>query len=225
VTDFCHDHWSSLGLAPLGKFHLYRLRHGGASHEAASRLRSLVGIQSRGRWQSLKSVRNYEKGSRLAQLFGSLDVQTQKQCIQAKKRRSKALVKKALSPQRCMVFPFFLEIISGSGRLGKQLPNTSIGLFYSRILNSERIMICSHDPTNSSLSTGFFPSKGSAGWATSPSQRQRATWTGQPSACRYERKVRQGNCLMRFSCAVLLLALVYHIPWTLENPQRSRLWL
>ena len=196
-----------------------------SSHEAASRLRSLVGIQGRGRWQSLKSVRNYEKGSRLAQLFGSLDVQTQKQCIQAKKRRSKALVKKALSPQRCMVFPFFLEIISGSGRLGKQLPNTSIGLFYSRILNSERIMICSHDPTNCSLSTGFFPSKGSAGWATSHSQRQRATWTGQPSACRYERKVRQGNCLMRFSCAVLLLALVYHIPWTLENPERSRLWL
>ena len=30
---------------------------------------------------------------------------------------------------------------------------------------------------------------------------------------------------MRFSCAVLLLALVYHIPWTLENPERSRLWL
>ena len=57
----------------------------------------------------------------LAQLFGSLDVQTQKQCIQAKKRRSKALVKKALSPQRCMVFPFFLEIISGSGRLGKTI--------------------------------------------------------------------------------------------------------
>ena len=85
VTDFCHDHWSSLGLFPLGKFHLHRLRHGGASHEAANRLRSLVGIQGRGRWQSLKSVRNYEKGSRLAQLFGSLDVQTQKQCIQAKK--------------------------------------------------------------------------------------------------------------------------------------------
>ena len=39
----------------------------------------------------------------------------------SQKRRSKALVRKALSPQRCMVFPFFLEIISGSGRLGKTI--------------------------------------------------------------------------------------------------------
>ena len=154
VTDFCHDHWSSLGLAPLGKFHLHRLRHGGASHEAANRLRSLVGIQGRGRWQSLKSVRNYEKGSRLAQLFGSLDVQTQKQCIQAKKDVQKLSSERPWAHRDAwfFLFPwrFFLEVVGWA----KQLPNTSISLFYSGILNSERIMICSHDPPNSSLSTG-----------------------------------------------------------------------
>ena len=143
----------------------------------------------------------------------------------SQKRRSKALVRKALSPQRCMVFPFFLEIFSGSGRLGKTIAqhihwpvllwDIEFGENYDLLTRSNQQLIKHR----------IFPSKGSAGWATSPSQRQRATCTGKPSACRYEREVRQGNCLMRFSCAVLLLALVYHIPWTLENPERSRLWL
>ena len=42
---------------------LYRLRHGGASHDAASRLRSIVEIKRRGRWASDASVRRYEKGT------------------------------------------------------------------------------------------------------------------------------------------------------------------
>eukprot|EP00438_Fugacium_kawagutii_P012339 Skav221970 [mRNA] locus=scaffold195:898936:903000:- [translate_table: standard] len=40
-----------------------------------------------------------------------------------------------------------------------------------------------------------------------------------------ERKVQLGNKLMFFTCAVLRLALHWWIPFTLENPQRSRLWI
>ena len=40
---------------------LYRLRHGGASHDAAAQLRTLVEIKRRGRWQTDTSVRRYEK--------------------------------------------------------------------------------------------------------------------------------------------------------------------
>ena len=40
---------------------LYRLRHGGASHDAASRLRTISEIKRRGRWASDTSVRRYEK--------------------------------------------------------------------------------------------------------------------------------------------------------------------
>ena len=40
---------------------LYRLRHGGASHDAAARLRSIAEIKRRGRWASDSSVRRYEK--------------------------------------------------------------------------------------------------------------------------------------------------------------------
>ena len=39
------------------------------------------------------------------------------------------------------------------------------------------------------------------------------------------KKIQEGNVLMRFSCAVLRLALALHLPWTMENPQRSRLWI
>ena len=40
---------------------LYRLRHGGASHDAATRMRTLQEIKRRGRWASDTSLRRYEK--------------------------------------------------------------------------------------------------------------------------------------------------------------------
>ena len=50
----CHD----LGIRDPS---LYRLRHGGASHDAAARLRTIAEIKRRGRWSSDTSVRRYEK--------------------------------------------------------------------------------------------------------------------------------------------------------------------
>ena len=85
VNQFMESNWEPLGLKPLGKPHAYSLRHGGASYEAALKLRTLASIQSRGRWQTLKSVKNYEKGSRLAQLFGSLSKATRDKAVRAKK--------------------------------------------------------------------------------------------------------------------------------------------
>eukprot|EP00434_Breviolum_minutum_P035087 symbB.v1.2.031057.t1/scaffold3565.1/size54034/3 len=80
VNQFMVRHWETLGLRPVGAPHLYRLRHGGASHEAGNHLRSLQAVQARGRWQSLKSVKNYEKGGRLAQIF---DKVVQRNCLDA----------------------------------------------------------------------------------------------------------------------------------------------
>lgn len=85
VNQFMEAHWDKMGFKPMGKPHAYRLRHGGASYEAANKFRTLAAIQSRGRWQTLKSVKNYEKGSRLAQLLGSLSKTVQSRAIKAKK--------------------------------------------------------------------------------------------------------------------------------------------
>lgn len=85
VNQFMNTHWKRLQLTPLHDPHLYRLRHGGASHDIACKHRTLQAVQVRGRWMALKSVKNYEKGSRLAQLFGSLSKSTQRKCLDAKK--------------------------------------------------------------------------------------------------------------------------------------------
>ena len=54
-----------LGLEALGELHLYRLRHGGASHDYCSRLRDLSSIQMRGQWKSQSSM-NSKKGAKWA---------------------------------------------------------------------------------------------------------------------------------------------------------------
>ena len=72
-----------LSLKPLGHLHMYRLRHGEASHDFAAKHRDLAAIQMRGRWKSAASVRRYQKGGRLAQLFNSLKPDVRKRATQA----------------------------------------------------------------------------------------------------------------------------------------------
>ena len=55
--------------AQLGVVVLYRLRHGGASHELYTRFRDLSGVQVRGRWASVQGPKRYGKPGRLPQLL------------------------------------------------------------------------------------------------------------------------------------------------------------
>lgn len=50
INDFMDQQWRALQLTSLGPPHLYRLRHGGASFEAAGKHRDMVGIQARSSW-------------------------------------------------------------------------------------------------------------------------------------------------------------------------------
>ena len=52
----------------VGEASLYRLRHGGASFDFASKARDLEGIRRRGRRKSFQCLRRYEKGSCIAQV-------------------------------------------------------------------------------------------------------------------------------------------------------------
>ena len=47
--------------------HLYKLRHGGASHDALTSFRPLMAIKKRGGWTTDASVRRYERSGRLQQ--------------------------------------------------------------------------------------------------------------------------------------------------------------
>ena len=63
---------AELGLARTGIVHIYQTRHGGASHDAASRHRPIEEIQKRGRWRCLRSVARYENGGRINQVLNRL---------------------------------------------------------------------------------------------------------------------------------------------------------
>ena len=62
----------ALKLGSVGVTSRYQLRHGGASHDAATAARTLEQIRHRGRWRSQSSLRRYEKGARLGEVLERL---------------------------------------------------------------------------------------------------------------------------------------------------------
>ena len=62
----------ALGLRRVGVVCRYQLRHGGASHDAATGARTLDQIRHRGRWRAHSSLRRYEKGARLGEVLERL---------------------------------------------------------------------------------------------------------------------------------------------------------
>ena len=56
---------SACGLSALGDPCLYRLRHGGGSHDLLFKARSLLSAKKRGRWASDRSLARYERGGRI----------------------------------------------------------------------------------------------------------------------------------------------------------------
>lgn len=92
VNDFMEERWKHHKLQALKKPHLYRLRHGGASHELGGKLRTIQEVQIRGRWLCTKSLKNYEKAGRMAQLLGSLEEAKQQECVRSREEIGKALL-------------------------------------------------------------------------------------------------------------------------------------
>ncbi len=62
-----------LGLPDMSPGDLYRVRHGGASWDVATEVRSLTAVKRRGVWKSDKSVGRYAKPMRLTEQLTSLD--------------------------------------------------------------------------------------------------------------------------------------------------------
>ena len=159
----------------------------------------------------------------------------------SKKKHRQAFPCEALIPRLVLNFIFFLEIFSGNGRLGRSvhkacgwpvlLWDLTFGEQYDLTVraNQQRIIHW--------LSSGLVRA-GHLGTPCNTFSRARDQ-PGGPPQLRSDAfplglsnlrpgdavKVRIGNVLMRFTSRVLLLALQLHVPFTLENPSRSRLWL
>ena len=79
---------------------LYRLRHGGASHDVALQLRSLAEVRKRGCWRSDSSVARYAKPARLNQQLLALGEQNLTQ-VQALAAACPTTLLRALSENSC----------------------------------------------------------------------------------------------------------------------------
>lgn len=51
----------------------YQVRHGSASTDILTNMRSIEALMKRGRWKSLSSLRRYEQGGRIAQVFSKAE--------------------------------------------------------------------------------------------------------------------------------------------------------
>jgi hypothetical protein len=147
----------------------------------------------------------------------------------------------ALKPGRSLTEKVFLEIFSGSGRLSKKVAQITgwTVLLWDICLGADYDLL---NPANrQKLKDWIRGGKVIAFHLGTPCEsfsRARDVPPGPPPLRSDDRplgldnlkphdsiKVLTGNVFMRFSAALLHLAWELHIPATLENPDRSRLWL
>ena len=158
-----------------------------------------------------------------------------------RQRRRQAAVEKALSPKSSLKVAVFIEIFCGCGRLGRSVAHVTawpvllwdiaFGPDYDLTKRKHQQLILGW------LQAGLIRG-GHLGTPCNSFSRARDRPGGPPRLRSDElplglpnlrpvdsEKIRVGNCLMFFSCAVLRLALHWQLPFTMENPSRSRIWL
>ena len=147
----------------------------------------------------------------------------------------------ALKPPRPLQDIVFLELFSGTGRLGKAIGrcNNVPVLLWDITYGSEYDL---RYPSNRRLIAGWMRAGkicgGHLGTPCNTFTRARDHPPGPPPLRSNEHvlglpnllphdlaKVRDGNLFMRFSVFILTLALALQLPFTMENPATSRLWL
>lgn len=157
------------------------------------------------------------------------------------RRNSGNTAKGALSIAASLVIPVFLEIFSGCGLLGRTISkaNNWPTLLWDITLGEEYdlLRICNRQKIFGWMRAGLVRA-GHLGTPCNTFSRARDNPPGPPPLRSDThvlglptlqgadlQKVVEGNFLMRFTAAVMRLAILLHIPFTLENPARSRLWL
>lgn len=111
INDFVEMQWKALKLISLGPPHLYRLRHGGASFEAAGKFRDMVGIQALGPVADREVREELREGRQAASKS-------------AEPRHSKTWPKVSstcIEQECCFALSNFSGDFSGCGRLGKSV--------------------------------------------------------------------------------------------------------
>eukprot|EP00438_Fugacium_kawagutii_P003851 Skav230672 [mRNA] locus=scaffold2185:329965:335309:- [translate_table: standard] len=192
-------------------------------------------------WDEMIKCEELRKGIQVGSVDGQSKQGHPKQSHQSKKGNRQYLVEQALKPGVSLRVSIFLEIFCGCGRLGKAVQrkcgwpvllwDISFGPQYDLLqpANQKKILnwIMSGQVRGGHLGTpchSFSRARDRPGGPPRLRSDQHPMGLTGLRDCD-QRKVTEGNKLMRFSTSVLLAAIQLHIPFTLENPRNSRLWL
>ena len=240
VTEFMKHMWPQNGLQPIGEPHMYRLRRGGhlrVSKQAPLPSRSPTSRKMEGFEEPEKLRKRRATGTNVRQPQRGHTATVHRGG--AKPRSAPA--QPALKPQCSLKLPVFLEIFSGSGRLGRAVGRV-VGI---AVLLWDINFGPEYDLTNPSIQQRVmewirigYVVAGHLGTPCGSFSRARDRPGGPPRLRSDDcplgleglkphdaQKVAVGNILMRFTVRVMLLSLRMILPFTLENPVRSRLWL
>ena len=228
-------------LGVLGALHPYRLRHTGASHDFASSARDLPSVQRRGRWKDKRSLRRYEKGGaslRTPPMAASRDAAA---CGPVRAARRGGGTWPALAvPRSVKEAPVFLELFSGSSRLGKAIAAMGWTVILWDILLGPQYDLRSRRNRSTVVQwvRGSWVRAWHAGFPCNSFSRARDRPGGPPwlrsdaeprglknlRACD-QAAVELGNLLLSFTVNLNMVSILFRIPFTLENPALSRAWI
>ncbi|CAE7380279.1 gag-pol [Symbiodinium natans] len=217
LLDTWHRALKQLGLG--FKFAVpHQLRHSGASWDRFKNYRSLLEVKHRGRWAADSSLKRYEQHAMVAQQFEKL--------APALKRRAQA----APATLQAMVLAK-----CGLKRLG--IPCEAWDIDYGEacnVLTPKVAAVLLHRIAKGEFSAvhlgmpciTWSRARRDDGRGPRALRDDHAGLFGLPSLMPWERrKVQEGNQLLEFSLQVIACCQKLGLPWSLENPLTSRVWL
>ncbi|CAK0877082.1 unnamed protein product, partial [Prorocentrum cordatum] len=214
----------------------YQLRHGGPSHDRLKRYRSMGEIKRRGRWASDYTMKRYEAHALVQQEPAALPVDVRRRAEAAPAKLHAELERLLARPQRP-----FVELMRGSAALAKAVHAAgwaSEGWGYAGDPRADLLDESLVDSLVLRISrkevAGVHVGLDCKTWSRArkndgqgpPPLRDDANLHGLPLlAAADAEKVRIANRLLANVLRLLAAAVEAGVPFSLENPRTSRLWL
>ncbi|CAK0798705.1 unnamed protein product, partial [Prorocentrum cordatum] len=214
----------------------YQLRHGGPSHDRLKRYRSMAEIKRRGRWASDYMMRRYEAHALVQQELAALPVDVRRRAEAAPAKLHAELERLLARPQRP-----FVELMCGSAAFAKAVhaagwasegwdyaDDPRADLFDESLIDSLVLRISRKEVA------GVHVGLDCKTWSRArkndgrgpPPLRDDANVYGLPRlAAADAEKVRIASRLLANVLRLLAAAVEAGVPFSLENPRSSRLWL
>ena len=219
----------------------YQTRHSGPSIDRAKKLRTLHEVQKRGNWRSTTSVLRYEKAGRLSKLPES-QAPHPRILRQLRSTARGGAAWKAPPPRRAVRRcrkQYFLDLFSGVGGVARALRRLGFSAYEYDIANgmqfdltNEKILFKILSAIRTGKVLGVMIAMPCTSFSVARDRtaviRSRDHPWGLPNhqlSDRDAEKIRIGNLCLSVTLRILHACHKHHVPWILENPHSSKLWM